>query len=81
MMPKSHGTMLVEKIFKNFVILQLKSNAIYFQLEFQTYDPQKYAENAPVLRQLNVAPKSELKKFRDNERRRGANFEQQARKN
>lgn len=33
-----------------------------------SYDPRKYAENAPVIRQLNVAPPSQRKAFAEAER-------------
>lgn len=47
-----------------------------FQYDHPGYDPQKYCESAPVLRQLNCAPPSEKKKFRDAERRRLGQLDQ-----
>lgn len=54
---------------------------IHFQVHVETYDPQKYVQNAPVLRTLNVARRSERNQFRDEERRRHANLERASRKN
>lgn len=36
----------------------------------EAYDPQAYASQAPVIRQLNVAPRSERRAFREAERLR-----------
>lgn len=40
------------------------------QEDVPTYDPQKYVENAPVLRTLNLEPPAVRAAFRESERRR-----------
>lgn len=52
-----------------------------FQMHYPTYDPQSYAQNAPVLRVSKLAPPAKRNAFRDSERRRHAELERQARKN
>lgn len=55
--------------------------SFYSQVHVPTYDPQKYVQNAPVLRTLNVAPPAQRNAFRDSERRRHAELQRPPRNN
>lgn len=64
------GTMKsdIPPVQNNFQVVE--SEECWDDEDVPTYDPQKYVENAPVLRTLNLEPPAARAAFRESERRR-----------